>query len=413
MLLEGPLIGMGYLNDPEKTAAAFIEDPPWLLRGGPGVPGRRGRLYRTGDLVRYNDDGTLHFIGRKDDQVKIRGQRVELGEVETHIRQALASAPDAQVVADVVTPQGSTNPVLVAFISLPSYSKGAKDGKDDEGSQDRLRAALSQLAQGLDEKLAATIPSYMIPSACLAVETIPVTATGKTDRRKLRGLAGRLTQDQLTSQNVLRHRTHRAPTTAAERQLQRLWADVLGIDAASISAEDSFLQIGGDSIQAMRLAGAAREQGLSVTVANIFKRPKLSNLAEALSVSAPKPIVGPEPFSLLKDEVDKSKARSQVAALCGVNACQIQDIFPCTPLQEGLLAMTAKRPGDYVSHNEFLLDETVDASRFKRACQEVAASIPILRSRIIDLPEQGLVQAIIDKEIDWTDQPGSTEPVTY
>lgn len=86
LLLEGPLVGQGYLDDPEKTAAAFIEDPTWLLRGAPGHPGRRGRLYKTGDLVRYNEDGSLSFSGRKDAQVKIRGQRVELGEIEYALR---------------------------------------------------------------------------------------------------------------------------------------------------------------------------------------------------------------------------------------------------------------------------------------------------------------------------------------
>jgi non-ribosomal peptide synthetase component F len=81
--IEGPLVGEGYLNDPEKTAAAFIQDPAWLLRGVPGDrPGRSGRVYRTGDLVQYREDGSLLFIRRKDTQVKIRGQRVELEEIE-------------------------------------------------------------------------------------------------------------------------------------------------------------------------------------------------------------------------------------------------------------------------------------------------------------------------------------------
>ncbi|KAK2035857.1 nonribosomal peptide synthetase, partial [Colletotrichum somersetense] len=71
--LEGPLVGQGYLGDPEKMAASFVNDPAWLVRGGPGSSGRHGRLYRTGDLVRYDSDGVLHFVGRKDDQVKIRG----------------------------------------------------------------------------------------------------------------------------------------------------------------------------------------------------------------------------------------------------------------------------------------------------------------------------------------------------
>ena len=122
--LEGPLVGQGYLNDLEKTAAAFIEDPPWLLRGVSGYRGRRGRLYRTGDLVRYNADGTLVFIGRKDEQVKIRGQRVELGEIEHHLRYILTATTkeeSSHAVAEVVTPADSHSSMLVA--SLPAQCR--------------------------------------------------------------------------------------------------------------------------------------------------------------------------------------------------------------------------------------------------------------------------------------------------
>ncbi|ODA82522.1 hypothetical protein RJ55_01029 [Drechmeria coniospora] len=97
LLLEGPLVGLGYLDEPGLTAAAFIRDPAWLLQGAPGCPGRQGRLYKTGDLVRYGDDGNLVFVGRKDSQVKIRGQRVELGEIE-HVLRSHDSVDDAAVV---------------------------------------------------------------------------------------------------------------------------------------------------------------------------------------------------------------------------------------------------------------------------------------------------------------------------
>lgn len=97
LLLKGSLVGRGYLGDPAKTKAAFIEDPVWLLRGTPGQPGRRGRLYKTCDLVHYNDDGSLTFCGRKDAQVKIQGQRVELGEIE-HVLRSHESVDDAVAV---------------------------------------------------------------------------------------------------------------------------------------------------------------------------------------------------------------------------------------------------------------------------------------------------------------------------
>jgi non-ribosomal peptide synthetase component F len=89
LLIEGPLVGVGYLHDPTKTSEVFINDPQWLVEGTSGTSGRNGRVYKTGDLVRYNDDGSLVFLSRKGSQVKIRGQRVELSEIEHHLPRLL------------------------------------------------------------------------------------------------------------------------------------------------------------------------------------------------------------------------------------------------------------------------------------------------------------------------------------
>lgn len=116
LLLEGPLVGLGYMNDPGKTGEAFVEDPEWLLTGSTSHPGRRGRLYKTGDMVQYNEDRSLSFRGRKDNQVKIRGQRVELGDIEYHVSASLPTKA-IQVVAEVVVLEddGEPKPVLVAL----------------------------------------------------------------------------------------------------------------------------------------------------------------------------------------------------------------------------------------------------------------------------------------------------------
>ena len=92
LVVEGPILARGYLNDAEKTDAAFIEDPTWLLEGSAECHGRRGRMYKTGDLVYYRYDGNLVYAGRKDDQVKVRGQRVELGEIENHLQECMPEA---------------------------------------------------------------------------------------------------------------------------------------------------------------------------------------------------------------------------------------------------------------------------------------------------------------------------------
>ncbi|KAI1812772.1 hypothetical protein GGS20DRAFT_516693 [Poronia punctata] len=134
LLLEGPLVGHGYLDDPAKTAAAFIENPVWLLEGSPHHAGRPGRLYKTGDLVRLDKDGSLTFIGRKDSQVKVRGQRVELGEVE-HALLACDSVDDAVVVFQHDDKQGAR---MVAFVTIhdqtPAFEKRPPSPEEAETS---------------------------------------------------------------------------------------------------------------------------------------------------------------------------------------------------------------------------------------------------------------------------------------
>lgn len=114
LLLEGPLVGQGYLDDPAKTAAAFIDNPLWLLEGSPHHTGRPGRLYKTGDLVRLDKEGCLTFTGRKDSQVQVRGQRVEPGEVE-HALLACDSVDDAVV---VLQRDDKHHARMVAFVTI-------------------------------------------------------------------------------------------------------------------------------------------------------------------------------------------------------------------------------------------------------------------------------------------------------
>ncbi|KAJ5230976.1 nonribosomal peptide synthase [Penicillium chrysogenum] len=400
--LEGPLVGRGYLNDPEKTDAAFVEDPPWLLHGGPGRPGRRGRLYRTGDLVRYAPDGSLIFIGRKDDQVKIRGQRVELGEVEYHVRNALVDVmleddssqlppsqlSEVQVVAEVVTPKGGDRPALVAFVRL-----GAAAGPtDDKGHA----AAVRRLASSAETRLAACLPVYMIPSACIPLLSLPLTATGKTDRRQLRQSGSAFSWDQLKAFSLLHHE-YRAPRPGMEEQLQALWADVLKAEPGSISADDSFFRIGGDSIQAMRLVGAARRQGIALSVADVLLHPQLSELAMRATKSAVEVKHVVPAYSLLQAPVDINNVRQEIALLCDVTAEQIEDVFPCTALQEGLLAITARQGEDYVTHVVRELHPATEPVLFMRAWEETVSMMPILRTRIVDLSSRGLVQTCLKK----------------
>lgn len=200
LLVEGPILADEYIQERSTTADSSFVHPKWLLLGGPGCAGRRGRLYRTGDLVRYNADGSLTFVGRKDAQVKVRGQRVELGEVEHHVRRCIVSAKDVNVVAEVITPNASSNPMLVAFVSL---------GEAADGSDVVAKAAIKKITAGAEGRLAEVLPVYMIPSAYIPIDKVPMTATGKTDRRRLREIGGSLTLEKLAELNPCRDERRR------------------------------------------------------------------------------------------------------------------------------------------------------------------------------------------------------------
>ncbi|CAG7927732.1 unnamed protein product [Penicillium olsonii] len=389
--VEGPLIGHGYLGEPEKTAANFVEDPIWLLRGAPGHPGRRGRVYNTGDLVQSRSDGSFLYIGRKDTQVKIRGQRVELAEIEHHLRQSLPVGVNVPLIVQLVCPQGSSNPVLVAFVPV---------GDEASGPPHTLSKALGRYTHGVEARLTRSLPSYMIPRMYFPVAEIPVATTGKTDQRKLQQMACSHTLEQLAALQPSQH-MRRAPSTEMETRLQGMWAAILDIDPGSISATDNFLRIGGDSIGAIRLVRLAAEQSIILTVAVIFRSPTLCDMAQALKLGSD--FVQEEilPFSLLKAQIDTLRAQSQVATLCNLSACDVKDILPCTPLQEGLISLTAKRQGDYVNPQVMRLNDWVDVPRFQDAWNQVIMQTSILRTRIVDLDGQGLVQVVTTQVPEW------------
>ena len=386
LVLEGPLIGAGYLRDPIRTATAFIENPAWLLHGfpatedSPGAPGRCGRLYRTGDLVRYNTDGTLQFVGRKDEQVKLRGQRIELGEVEYHVQKHLLTTASVhlQVVAEVIIPSGSENPRLVVFVAEVNVHKDKSTCKSNTNALGgHMQAVAIQPATGLDQKLAEAVPRYMVPSAYIAVKQIPMTVSGKTDRRKLREIGSSLTMEQLVPPIGPTSRgKRRCPETEPERWLQNLWASVLGIDAHSISTQDSFLQVGGDSIGAMRLVDAAQRQGLSLSIADVFQTPRLCELATCLS-HVLRACHDPVPFSLLSGSVTVISLLEELARALSLKSKEgIIDVLPATALQISCLETFGGQC--YHFYLDFPLQ--INVQKIINICTRLWGAIDILRT---------------------------------
>ncbi|WP_405554398.1 non-ribosomal peptide synthetase [Streptomyces canus] len=228
IVFSGVCVGRGYVNDPERTAAAFMEDPY--------RPGER--LYRSGDVGRWRSDGRLEFLGRRDTQIKIRGFRVEVGEIENALLR-VAGVRDGAV-------------VVVRGTQLAAFCAGP-----EPVGADAVRA-----------RLAASLPAYMVPAVVHWREHLPLTANGKTDRRTLTALA-----------EDLDAAVPGEPVTAGERRLADAWAEVLGVPADRIGRLDHFFDRGGTSLSAVRLAIALDR---AITLKDVVRHPVLADLAGLL-----------------------------------------------------------------------------------------------------------------------------------
>jgi acyl-coenzyme A synthetase/AMP-(fatty) acid ligase len=245
IVFSGVCVGRGYVNDPQRTQAAFVPDPY--------RPGRR--LYRSGDSGRWLPGGELEFLGRRDSQVKISGFRIEIGEVENTLLRVPGVRDGAVVVAE--GPDRSRH--LVAFWT------GSDPIPDDV----------------LRDRLAASLPAYMVPRAFHRRPVLPLTPNGKVDTKALTALAGELAAVEEETA---------APRTPNERRVAAAWSTVLGIPADRIGRTDGFFDRGGTSLSAVKLAIALDR---AVSLPDLVRHPVLADLAALLDERTGPPIPSP------------------------------------------------------------------------------------------------------------------------
>ncbi|KAH8660628.1 hypothetical protein BX600DRAFT_523663 [Xylariales sp. PMI_506] len=404
LLIEGA-IAREYLNDADKTAASFIQDPGFVRTLGL-KSGRR--MYRTGDLVRQNKDNSLTYLGRRDTQIKINGQRVEVGEVESKVSQLLPDSPP--VCVELVTPcDVSGSPILMAAVEMGRTKVEELPGTLCEPSDD-----LADSLQKLRAHLLNDLPLYMIPSYFIPFTILPTNSSGKLDRRATRAILEHMAQDDLTKFQVTTNGALdlESPWTETEKSLQTIWAELLGRPVAAISRDDHFLQLGGDSVVAMRMVAVARKRNISLSVADIAKHPQLTDLARSIDsfdrASQEATQDDAAPFELWKGFLSaSSEVREErlaaVANQCHVPRHHVEDVYPASPLQEGLMAMTSQSPGTYVWQQVFRISSDFDVDRFQRVWKTVAASLAILRTRIVYTSESGSSQVVVRDIAPWSE----------
>ncbi|RDW92973.1 nonribosomal peptide synthetase fmqA [Aspergillus mulundensis] len=415
LVVQGPSLARGYLNKPNATAEKFLASTGWSEKLGFGI--EDGPFYRTGDLVYYGSDGLLRYVSRRDLQVKIRGQRVNLGEPEYYITQADPRFQKA-VLEAIIPADGDGDAVLVAFVpvrrtengTFNGHANGTKALVNGHGqlfvrADDDFVAA----AKKIKDKMKQELPDAMLPSVFVQIQDLPLTVSRKVDRRTLREEAGKLRNQELhelagTAPTLGNGVFVVAPEGKKERLIRGLVADALGLRADHVAMDHDFFALGGDSVKAMRIVGLARAVGVRLTVKDLFAHPQLSDLAATIPdppgdaparngrVSDEQPV--PEPYSLL-DPAIKATLISTAVAACQVQEGQIEDVYPCSPLQEGMMALSAARPGAYVARFVYRLNPHVQASAWARAWASVVRACPILRTRIVSAPDGKLYQAVI------------------
>ena len=400
LLLEGPLVAPGYLvDDLNRASAAFIDDPPWLSRRlPPDQLGRKGRLYKTGDLVRYREDGSLTIFGRKDTQVKIRGQRVEMGEVEHWVQSCVREA--SQVAAEVIVPKGEeSSRTLACFLQVCPTNKDAPEN----GFSRHMGAKLFQISSSVEQALSGNLPRYMVPTAFFSLRRLPVTTTGKIDRKTLRSIGGSFSVDEMAQMRAIGRGPKEQPSSRAEQLLQMVWSTVLRVRQSGIGRDDSFFHLGGDSIAAMKVIGEARKLRISVTVADLFCHPTLRGFANKSKEAAEEPEEKTHPFALVNHGKNVNLFVQDIALTYNLDAAKIQDAYPCTALQEGLISLSAKRTGDYIMQEVLILASSISIKGLRAAWEQVAQTKSILRTRIMQHHELGFMQVVLEDEFYWTD----------
>ncbi|OKH52348.1 non-ribosomal peptide synthetase [Calothrix sp. HK-06] len=239
LYIGGAGIARGYLNRPDLTSERFIANP--LLPGS--------HFYKTGDLARYLHDGTIEYINRIDNQVKIRGFRIELGEIEN----ALSAHPEVREAVVITRSEESTEKQIVAYITT-----------NCEPTPGKLRDFLRQ-----------KLPDYMVPVAFVRLEALPLTPSGKVNRRAL---------PKPTASSFCQHDEFIAPRNNTEQRLAKVWSEILNIQ--TIGIKDNFFDIGGSSLSAIFLIAAIGQQfGKELPISAVLTNPTIEEFAVLLNTT--------------------------------------------------------------------------------------------------------------------------------
>jgi amino acid adenylation domain-containing protein len=351
LCVRGPHLAQGYLNRPEQTRTAFIQDKD-------GTP-----LYRTGDIARWNEDGSLECFGRKDYQVKLNGFRIELGEIENAI---LQTGDINATVVSVAEIQGKRQ--LVAFCTFNG---------DDKLSPARLLPPDGRLEKvaALKPKLT-TLSHYMMPSVFLPFASFPTLPSGKTNRKGLTALAEGLSGDELVSYSLNENAAEGtiSVSTKEEIAMQSAWSTVLSVDKDRTGSNSSFLGFGGDSIAAINVVAACRKLKYTISVSDVLANATLGEQAKYL-----RPMKAVKSEKTVQYQIPQSVC--QALEKHGINLDRdVDDVYPCGPGQIEFLTQTSKKEQFWNLTAIRELPEDFDLELWRKTTETLTQRNQILRT---------------------------------
>ncbi|WP_340608594.1 amino acid adenylation domain-containing protein [Xenorhabdus bharatensis] len=356
--IAGEGVARGYLNRPQLTAERFLADP---FSSAPDA-----RMYKTGDLGRWLPDGNIEYCGRNDFQVKIRGFRIELGEIESRLSQC----------------HGVQKALVLAREEAGDEKTGAKTG-----GQKRLIAYIQPQPGMIPEpaelrqQLARHLADYMLPSAFITLDHFPLTANGKIDREAL----------PAPDASAFAARLYESPTGETEIALAQIWQQLLGLE--KIGRHDHFFELGGHSLMIVSLIEELRRIGWRLDIRSVFSTPVLADMAQALRRDADAFVVPenliPEGCTAIIPEMLPlvTLSQAQIDAIAGTvsgGTGNVQDIYPLSPLQEGILFhhLMQTQGDNYLLQSLLAFDNRERLDSFLSALQQVINRHDILRTSV-------------------------------
>ncbi|WP_133054602.1 non-ribosomal peptide synthetase, partial [Niastella populi] len=342
ILIGGDQVARGYLNREELTKEKFIASP---FKEGE-------RLYKTGDLGRWLENGSLEFIGRKDDQVKIRGYRIEPGEIEH------------------------------ALLNYEEISQAVVLAKENQSGQKELVAYITsdtgQNASELRDYLKGALPAYMVPAHFVQLEELPLTASGKIDKKSLPdpegvGLSGGV--------------QYVAPGNELEENMVRIWSEILRVDKERLGVKDSFFELGGDSIKVIRLLAAIRkEMHYKFSVNEVYKNDTIEALLQYAKENKNEIDLKNEWRSEIEKSIRSEIERLKESILSSnpvLNEENIEDIYPMSDIEKGMVFGYEMNKGTGTYHDQMVYRRVIhefDIARVNIALDLLSQKHSILRT---------------------------------